>query len=172
MSFADDMKRLANSAPKHEHGPDYWDAYALEKIYTRMKSEISSRARQGELSGMIQPFFWGGSPVAKEFDTNLVSSRRYDEGHYMSLKKCVSATTKWGLLEYTVLCELTPAGRMVRDYISNEARKDGIKVSFYARYGKEYSEIGVPFKIKERDLPKDMQYKTSKYADLFVRYEI
>lgn len=64
-----------------------------------------------------------------------------------------------------MLFECTPGGEMVRDYISREARKDGISVSYCANLdGIEY-EIGIP--IKRKDV-----FDEVRYSDLYVRYKI
>ena len=53
---------------------------------------------------------------------------------------------------------------MVRDYISREARKDGISVSYCANLdGIEY-EIGIP--VKRKDV-----FDEVRYSDLYVRYK-
>lgn len=70
-----------------------------------------------------------------------------------------------GFFTNTMLFECTPGGKMVRDYISREARKDGISVSYCANLdGIEY-EIGIP--VKRKDV-----FDEVRYSDLYVRYKI
>ena len=163
MSFADEMKDLASSVPKP--GKEYWDNYAVKKIYENVKAEIQFRARNGELSGTIMCCFWQASPVQREFETELVFSKYNLDGYVMGSKFCVKIISKKGFFSNTMLFECTPGGKIVLEYISKEDRKDGISVSYCANLdGIEY-EIGIP--VKRKDV-----FDEVRYSDLYVRYKI
>ena len=167
MSFADDMKRLANSAPKHEHGPDYWDECVLKNIYGHIKDYIAGEAKRGRLSGQVGISYYNTGDLVKgaaKYETDL-----FDQGAYgTNLKNCIKLSKMPGFFGPTVLLELTTAGKIVCNYISREARKDGIRVSFCARYkGKNY-QIGVPTREKKNDI---LGFNGDSVS-LFVRYEI